>query len=141
MDIAVCSLDRKSNILQFAGANNPLWLVRKNGGQPELTEYKGDKYPIGIFLGDKVHTFQNYTIHLQEGDMVYIFSDGYADQFGGENLKSGGKKFKYSRLRELLISMSQKPLTEQKKILIDTFYSWKGNLEQVDDVCIIGVRV
>jgi serine phosphatase RsbU (regulator of sigma subunit)/TPR repeat protein len=139
MDIALCSLqknDSGSYTLQFAGANNPVWIIR-NQSQPELEEIKGDKYPIGMFLGEELHQFQNRTVELFKGDSVYVFTDGYADQFGGEK----GKKFKYKPLQNLLLSIQNQTMEEQKNILDQTISAWKGNLEQVDDILIVGIKI
>jgi len=78
---------------------------------------------------------------LEKGDAVYLFSDGYADQFGGPESYAGGKKFKYNRFKNLLVDIHQKPMTKQKEILVQEFEAWKGKLEQVDDVCIFGIRI
>jgi serine phosphatase RsbU (regulator of sigma subunit)/ligand-binding sensor domain-containing protein len=129
MDIALCSL--KGNILEYAGAHNPLWIIR-NG---EIIQTKGDKQPVGEFYKNEPYT--THTFELQKGDTFYIFSDGYVDQFGGEK----GKKFKSKSFRELLLTIQDKSMEEQRKLIDDTFESWKGNLEQVDDVCVIGVRI
>jgi ligand-binding sensor domain-containing protein/serine phosphatase RsbU (regulator of sigma subunit) len=117
--------------LQFAGANNSLYLVRNK----EIQEIKGNKQPIGHY--PKSSPFTNHEIQLQKGDIVYMFSDGYADQFGGPH----GKKFKYKQLTDLLLNASHFTVKEQKEILRKTFIDWKGNLEQVDDVCVIGMRI
>jgi serine phosphatase RsbU (regulator of sigma subunit) len=134
MDIALCSLsvdDKQSSVLKYAGAHNPLWIIR-NG---ELIEYKANKQPIGKF--DHVQPYFTHSINLKKGDTFYIFSDGFADQFGGEK----GKKFKSANFKKLLLSVQDKSMEEQKKTILETFLSWKGNLEQLDDVCVIGVRV
>jgi len=136
MDIALCSLE--GNKLQYAGANNPLWIIRTSpdGRQDgELLETKADKQPIGKF--DKQTPYTTHTFELEKGDSIYIFSDGYADQFGGDR----GKKFKSKSFKELLLSIQDKPMNEQKEIIDNTFEVWKGDLEQIDDVCIIGVRI
>ncbi|MCC7331242.1 MAG: SpoIIE family protein phosphatase [Flavobacteriales bacterium] len=133
MDISLCCLDFKSNTISWAGANNPLWIIRK--GSTQIEEIKANKQPIG-----KTETPQPFTTHsieFNEGDTLYIFTDGYQDQFGGEK----GKKFKAAQLKELLLSIQQENMENQRKIIAKTFDQWKGNLEQVDDVCIIGVRV
>ena len=129
MDIALCSIDDMT--LEYAGAHNPLWIIR----QKELIEIKGDKQPIGQFFKHK--PFTSHTIQLQKNDVIYIFSDGYADQFGGEN----GKKFKIKAFKNLLLSIQDKSMDEQKAFIDDHFKSWKGDLEQLDDVCVIGVRL
>jgi len=142
MDIALCSYDSNSKSLQFAGANNPLWIVRNK----EIIEIKGDKFPIGFFVGEQLQQFKNNIVQLQEGDCIYIFTDGYADQFGGtliltEHPFGLGKKFKYKQLKELILAIHKHPMQEQQKLLEDSFLQWKGDLEQVDDICIIGLRV
>ncbi|MBL7887942.1 MAG: tetratricopeptide repeat protein [Bacteroidia bacterium] len=133
MDIALCSLDKNTNMLEYAGAYNPLYIVREG----KLIELPSDKHPIGMYTGEQIEQYTNHEIQLQKGDTVYLFTDGYADQFGGEK----GKKFKYKSLKELLISIQQKDMEEQKNILDTTLNKWKGNLEQVDDVLIMGVRI
>jgi len=129
MDIALCRL--KGNILQYAGAHNPLWIVR-NG---EILETKADKQPIGKF--DRQTPYSTHTIELEKEDCIYIFSDGYIDQFGGEK----GKKLKSKTFKKLLLSIQDNSMNEQHSIINDYFEKWKGNLEQIDDVCIIGVRI
>ena len=132
MDAALCCLDIKNLTLHFSGANNPLWLIRGN----EFHEFDGDKFPVGFHYGE-IRSFSNHTIELKKGDCIYLFTDGYADQFGGPK----GKKFKYKQLKEVLISVSAKQMHEQKIILKDTLENWKGSMEQIDDILIIGVRV
>ena len=132
MDISLCVLDKENMSLEWAGANNPLWIIRNN----QLIEKKPNKQPIGKHIHSE--PFNTHTIKLFEGDYIYLFSDGYHDQFGGEGT---GKKFKTSRLKALLLETIDNKLGQQKKILNKTFMDWKGNLEQVDDVCVIGVRV
>jgi serine phosphatase RsbU (regulator of sigma subunit) len=132
MDIALCALDLDSRELEFAGANNPLYLIR--GG--ELTQIKPDAFAIGGFTpGTKQYT--NHKIKLQKGDCLYIFSDGYADQFGGVR----GKKFMYRQFRNNLLAISSRPMDEQRKFLDEAIESWRGRYEQVDDMLVIGVRV
>jgi len=129
MDIALCSLD--GNKVEYAGANNPLWLIRKG----ELIELKGDKQPIGKYA--KEEPFNTYELDLEAGDTLYIFSDGYADQFGGTK----GKKLKTANFKRLLVSIQDKPMKEQKEFIDTSFEEWRGDLEQIDDVCVIGVRI
>ncbi|MDB4534224.1 tetratricopeptide repeat protein [Vicingaceae bacterium] len=129
MDIALCCLD--GNTLKYSGAHNPLWIVRKD----ELIEIKSDKQPIGKFYSPTPFTTHN--VELQKGDCIYIFSDGFVDQFGGEK----GKKFKARTFKELLLSIQDKSMEEQNHIINNTFETWRGDLEQIDDVCVIGVRV
>jgi serine phosphatase RsbU (regulator of sigma subunit) len=132
MDCVICNFDMKNLNIEFACSNNPLWIIRSN----ELIEFKPDKMPVGNHT-DNSKPFTLQSFKLQKGDIIYIFSDGYADQFGGPL----GKKFKYSQLEILLISIHNKPMNEQKEILNETIGSWKGELEQVDDICIIGIRI
>ena len=133
MDIAFCKLDKNTNIIEYAGAHNPLWIYRRK--QKEMEEIKADKQPVGMF--DYIVPFKNNSIQLEKGDLFYIFSDGFADQFGGPK----GKKFKSSSMRQFILENVDLPVDAQKKKLSDAFELWKGDLEQVDDVCIIGVRV
>jgi len=121
----------EGNILEFSGAHNPLWIVRDN----KLIELKGDKQPVGNF--EKKLPFTNHSIELVKGDVLYVFSDGYVDQFGGEK----GKKFKPKALRELILNIHNSSMQEQKERLHQEFEKWRGKLEQVDDVCVIGVRI
>ena len=129
MDIALCSIEGMK--LQYAGAYNPLWIIR-NG---EVLETKANKQPIGQFEKPEPYTTHNFD--LEKGDAIYIFSDGYIDQFGGEK----EKKFKAKAFRELLLSIQDKAMEEQKKSIDEAFETWKGDLEQIDDVCVIGVRI
>ncbi len=132
MDIALCSIDRENLNLFFAGANRPLCIVR-NG---QLEEFKSDKTAIGGFTPGN-HAFTSQKIKIEKGDMIYIFSDGYADQFGGPE----GKKFMSRKFRDLLIQISDQEIDIQKKIVQEKFQNWKSNLEQVDDVLVIGIRI
>lgn len=131
MDVSLCVLDLKKKALTWAGANNPLWILRKG----EILEFKPNKQPIGRYLTSL--PFTSHIIQLEEHDEIYIFTDGFQDQFGGEH----EKKFKVSQLRKLLLA-SQSLTMEEKRTEIDhTFEVWKGDLQQVDDVCMIGVRI
>ena len=135
MDIALCSLNfemGKCN-LKYAGANNPLWIIRNN----DLIETKADRQPIGKFENVKPYTTHN--VELFKGDSVYIFTDGYADQFGGQN----DKKFSIKRLKRLLLSINDKSTMQQQDILQSTFEDWmkQSNAEQIDDVCGIGLKI
>jgi serine phosphatase RsbU (regulator of sigma subunit) len=131
MDISLCAFDPKTKTMQWAGANNPLWHVR-NG---VLTEYKPDKQPIGKL--DDPLPFTTHTINVETGDVFYALTDGFQDQFGGGK----GKKFKASQLKELLLRHSDRPMPELKIILAHAFEEWRGPLEQVDDICVIGLRI
>jgi serine phosphatase RsbU (regulator of sigma subunit) len=130
MDIAICVVDFDENILYYAGANNPLYLVR-NG---ELTHYRADKMPAAIHY--KMHPFTLHRIDLQKGDAFYIFSDGYSDQFGGPNQK----KFMSNQLKETLVKIAGEPMLKQGEKLNEIFEGWRGDSSQVDDVTLIGVR-
>jgi len=132
MDCTLLKLNIKTKQIQISGANNPLWIIRNN----ELIEIEVDKMPVGRSPKENI-PFKSTTFQLQENDLVIMFTDGYADQFGGPK----GKKFKYKQLNELLINASDKPLNEQSIRLQKTFANWKGDLEQVDDVCIIGIKI
>ncbi len=132
MDIALCSINYDTMELIYAGANNPLYLIRNN----EFTIIKSDKFAIGSFEpGTKKYT--QHKIQLQKNDVIYIFSDGYADQFGGDR----GKKFLYNRFREHLLAIHQQTMFDQKAYLERTIYDWQGSFEQVDDILVIGVRI
>jgi serine phosphatase RsbU (regulator of sigma subunit) len=133
MDIACCALNYETLELEYAGAFNPLYILRDG----EIEQIKANKFPIGSFLPGKEESFTNNKIKLKSGDLLYVFSDGYADQFGGPK----GKKMMYKRFRELLISVSTLPMGEQCEKLDSFLHSWMGHEEQVDDIIVIGVRV
>ncbi len=130
LDIALCSVDTETNILQYAGAYNPLWIVRDG----KLLEYKATKAPIGNH--PRFLNFKNHEIQLQNNDLIYIFSDGYHDQLGGAH----NRKFTKKRFRELILEIKDMPLDEQKQILEDILIKWRANIEQVDDVVIMAVK-
>jgi serine phosphatase RsbU (regulator of sigma subunit)/tetratricopeptide (TPR) repeat protein len=131
MDIALCSFNTETRELKFAGANTPLWLVRND----EVLKFKATRQPVGN------HTtrvkFDSEIIPIQKGDILYLSSDGYSDQFGGEK----GKKFLNKRFKSLLVEISKKPISKQAELLKESFLSWKNEYEQVDDVCVMGARV
>ncbi len=153
MDLALCSID-ENGVLHYAGANNPLWIVSekssniqdrittshhdrvrsKSYDHVDLTEIKADKRPIGYYEGQNV--FVEHRVNLQKGDTIYVFSDGYADQFGGEK----NKKMKTGRFKELLASHFGKSMKHQHDVLHRSFNDWMGDNEQIDDVCVIGFR-
>jgi ligand-binding sensor domain-containing protein/serine phosphatase RsbU (regulator of sigma subunit) len=133
MDIALVSINYTKGKMEFAGANNPVWIVRND----DVIEINGNKFPIGAFVGEEIQKFTNHEWDLISGDCVYVFTDGYADQFGGPK----GKKFKYKPLQQLLIDIHKKPMSEQKEILEKNIDDWKGSLEQIDDMLIIGFKV
>jgi len=130
MDIAVCVVDFDKNILWYAGANNPLYLVRGK----ELTHYRADRMPVAIHY--RMEPFTLHKIDLQKGDAFYIFSDGFADQFGGPQQK----KFMSLQLRETLVAMAGMPMLKQGERLNEIFEEWRGDSPQIDDVTLIGVR-
>jgi ligand-binding sensor domain-containing protein/serine phosphatase RsbU (regulator of sigma subunit) len=132
MDVALCAYRREKNVLEFAGAYNPLWLLRNN----ELIEIKANKFPIGNSKAGEGNKFTNHEITLQKGDCIYIFSDGYADQFGGPS----GKKFKASAVKNLLLTSQQLTMKEQREVLNTAIEQWRGQHEQVDDILVIGAR-
>ncbi|HLP13874.1 MAG TPA: tetratricopeptide repeat protein [Flavobacteriales bacterium] len=131
MDISIVIIDKNTNSLSWAGANNPLWYLR-NG---QMNEINGDKQAIGF--NPNPMPFTSHKLNLKKGDFLYMFTDGFADQFGGPK----GKKFKYSKLSKLLSDIAGLEIGKQNKILNERFDEWKGDLEQIDDVCVIGVRV
>jgi serine phosphatase RsbU (regulator of sigma subunit) len=134
MDVAFCSIDKTNMILEFAGAFNPLYLIRDN----KITEIKGDRFAIGLDETNfKDQTFKNHLIPIQKGDIIYIFSDGFADQFGGPD----GKKYKYRRFRHLLLNLHQLPMDKQHEILENNVLEWRGEQEQVDDILVIGIKI
>lgn len=132
MDMTMCCIDYETLELQYSAAFNPLYIVR-NG---QLNQYDANKFPIGKFLGEK-QNFTNQKIQLQKGDQLFLFSDGYADQFGGPR----GKKFMVGNFRRLLLSVSQLSPKEQHQKLESTLFDWQGTQEQVDDVLVIGVKI
>ena len=115
----------------------PIWWQKKEKPNNELTEIKGDKYAIGGYQSEKRRKYTNHSLTLNEGDAVYICTDGYSDQFGGLN----SKKFMSRQLKELLLRIHKESMPEQKQILNNAFEAWKGKEEQVDDILVIGVRV
>jgi len=129
MDIALCKI--KGTVLSYSGANNPLWIIR-NG---EVLERKADKQPIGKHMDNK--PFTTHTMELEKGDTLYVFSDGYSDQFGGPR----GKKYKSGNFKKFLLSIQPYTMEEQYTLLNEEFERWRGELDQLDDVCIIGVRI
>ncbi|MES2516131.1 MAG: tetratricopeptide repeat protein [Bacteroidota bacterium] len=131
MDGILICVDNTTNRIEYAAANNEPILIRDN----EIVELPKDKMPVG--KGERDESFKLYTVDLKTGDTLYLYTDGYADQFGGPK----GKKFKYRQLNELLLGIKDKPLQDQSAILESTFLSWKGSQEQVDDVLIIGIKM
>jgi len=134
MDIAICSVDIVNRIVKYAGANRPLWIIRK--GQTEVEEIKATKKAIGGYTEDSQH-FDTHEIKLQQGDTFYLFTDGYADTFGGEK----SKKVTTKRFKQLLIDIQSMTMKEQAKHLDGFIENWKAGIEQVDDILVIGIRL
>ncbi len=132
IDMALCSYDTESGILDFSGAFNPLYRIRNN----ILDEYKADRMPVCFYHGLE-EPFKTISIQLDKGDQLYLFSDGYVDQFGGPNRK----KFKSKALKEVLLEIYQKEMEKQKELLHNQFFDWKGNIDQYDDVTLLGIRI
>ncbi len=132
MDLAFVCFNN-DNEIEFSGAQRPLWIVRNN----ELREIKANKHSIGGIQNDDNRQFEKHKISLQKGDSIYLFTDGFVDQFGGNE----GKKFMSKRFKEVIISIHTKTMKEQQAILENTLNEWKGNLEQVDDVLVIGIKI
>jgi serine phosphatase RsbU (regulator of sigma subunit) len=135
MDLSFCVLDKSMEKLEFSGAFNPLYIVRDN----KLIELKSDHFSIGADIGSDAppKIFTKHTFFLQPDDMIYMFSDGYADQFGGPE----GKKYKYRRFRYLLLNIHKLPLEKQRLVIDENIEEWRGNAEQVDDILVIGIRI
>ena len=133
MDISLCVINVETNILQFAGANNSL-LIARNNNLIEIEEYKGNKMPIAIH--SEMNSFSQIETQLYPGDTIYLMSDGFEDQFGGEN----NKKFKSKQLKDLLVANSTKSMNHQKEILETILINWIGKSEQIDDITIVGIK-
>lgn len=133
MDLALCTLNKKTLEVQYAGAYNSMYYVTNN----ELHEIKADRSPIGVNESGIPDVYTNHVVQLKKGDTMYLLSDGFVDQFGGKK----GAKFKYKPLRELLLTMQGDSMEQQKRKLERAFEDWKGTYDQVDDVLIIGVKV
>lgn len=133
MDIALCVLDRKSLKLEFSGAFNPAWILR---GQ-EITELAGDKFPVGHFIEEEWRKFTRKEFQLQPGDRIYVFSDGYSDQFGG----ALGKKYKRSVFQNFVSNLQRHPLNLHRQLLEKEHLDWKGDNDQIDDILVLGVEV
>jgi PAS domain S-box-containing protein len=135
MDMAIVIIDETENSLQYAGANNQCWVINEKS----LIELCPDKMPVGIH--EKMVPFRNNIIDIQKGDFIYLFTDGIADQFGGPQSEAGGKKFKLKQLKELLISISPLSLNKQKESIETVFNNWRNDIEQTDDVTIMGLKI
>jgi two-component system, sensor histidine kinase LadS len=130
MDMVLLIYDRNTKELEFSGANNPIYIIRDS----KMIEYKGNNMPVAYY--DNMTDFTRHTIKMQQGDRVYLFTDGFPDQFGGPD----GKKFKYKPFKELLLEVHDRSMDEQRRILQMVFDEWKGNLDQIDDVLVMGLR-
>jgi serine phosphatase RsbU (regulator of sigma subunit) len=133
MDIAMLSIDFDKKKLEYAGAFNPLYHI--SGG--ELNQVMADKFPIGAFVGEELNKFTNHELDLKSGDVLYVFSDGYSDQFGGPK----NKKFMTKRFRELLLEIHEQPMKKQKDTMTKRIHDWMGENPQVDDILVIGIRI
>jgi serine phosphatase RsbU (regulator of sigma subunit) len=132
MDLSFCAFHRKEMELEFAGALHSIYIVRNN----EILEIKGDRINVGPDYGFEPQSFTNQNIKLEEEDTIYMFTDGYTDQFGGPE----GKKFKYRRFRHLLLSIHKLPMDQQKKILKENIIQWMANHDQIDDITVVGIK-
>lgn len=132
MDMTLAVIDLATNVMTFAGAMRPIWIVREG----EVIDIKGDRFPIGYFYGVE-KTFTNVEVQLKKDDQIYLFSDGYADQFGGEK----NKKFNRKKMKELLVSINSMSGIEQKGFLDYALKNWRQEIEQTDDVLVIGLKI
>ncbi len=150
LDMSLCFIDETNRLIQYSGVYNPIWIVRNNDKKfdsdsafnemvgangNKLYEVKGDNIPINDYINFRPYT--NHVINYEINDIIYLFTDGYADQFGGPK----GKKFKYKQMQNLLLDNATKDFSEQREVIEKTFLNWKGELEQVDDICVIGVKL
>ena len=131
MDMALVSIDPDNLICQYAGANSALYLLRRG----KISVYRPDPMPLSYY--EEMHPFKTQEIQLEAGDQLYLFSDGYADQFGGE----WRKKFKYSRFRQLITEHADLSMPRQQQVLSDTIREWQGKHEQIDDMVVVGIRI
>ena len=129
---ALCAIDLKNNTIQYSGAYRPLYVIREN----ELIEVPANKFSIGGYRKVEKH-FKGSKVYLEKGDKIYLFTDGYADQFGGEE----GKKFKMKNFKKLLLSICNKPMDEQNRIIGKTMNDWKINHNQLDDILVMGMEI
>jgi serine phosphatase RsbU (regulator of sigma subunit) len=154
MDMSLCVINKETKQLEYAGAYNPIFIIRKNSEEEKVCfdnnsikveqtdlhtfiHVKPDRMPVGFDYRSEGHSFSNQLLKLNEGDTIYMFSDGYADQFGGES----NKKYSISRLKSLLLDIQAEKLEEQNNILDDMLENWKGKYAQIDDILIIGFKI
>ncbi len=142
MDMSVCAVNLETNQAQYAGANNSMYLIKKENNEPQLVEFKPDKMPVAIHTRMQPFTDHNFTV--EKGDKIYLFTDGFPDQFGGPK----GKKIKYRAFKELVLSISDQEMKDQKKALNDYLANWMGEskpsagvYEQIDDICVLGFQL
>jgi len=136
MDMSLCIIDLEHKRVQYAGANSPLFIIRKSQkGVTELLHIKPDRMPVGVYL--KEFPFTNHVIDLQTDDTLYLFSDGYIDQFNGTT----GDKYKLKRFKNTLLDISKHPMQKQKELLTEEFDAWRGNIKQLDDILVVGVKI
>ncbi len=133
MDVALISIDRENKSLQYSGAFNPLYFIHKN----KLIQVKANKFPAGGYMGEKLRSFSLHEFDYKSGDILYLFSDGFADQFGGDD----DSKFMIKRFRDLLFSIHAETMVDQKAILNQTLIDWTGERGQLDDILVIGIRL
>ena len=133
MNLVICALNRKNLVLEFAGVHNPLYILRNN----EIIDFKPDRQPIGEPFTEQFQGFSNNEFQLLKGDTIFIFSDGYIDQFGGPD----NRKFMSKHFKETLIQIQNLSMKKQKEKLLEIFIEWKNNTVQIDDVLVIGVKV
>lgn len=133
MDVSLCVIHKESKTLNYAGAFNPIYIVR----HAEVKVFTTDKQPVGAFIEDNIKSFTSKELRLEKDDVIYMFTDGYADQFGGEN----GKKFKYKNLQQLLLEIHALPFADQKQMAALAINNWKGKLEQIDDILLLGFKI
>ena len=136
MDLALCVIDNNNNLMQFAGANNPLYIIKNKNGVTEFKEISADTMPVGFYSSDE-ESFSNHTVQLQTGDTFYIFSDGFIDQNGGEK----NHKFSSAKFKKFLSDIHDKPMNQQKQIMEKTLDEWMAGRNQRDDILVIGVRI
>lgn len=136
MDMSLCIIDIERKEVQYSGANSPLYIIRDaDKGTSELIHVKPDRMPVGVYVRER--SFTNHRIPLQTNDILYLFSDGYIDQFGGDNRD----KFKTKRFKELLLEISSETMSTQKELLLDNFENWRRGIKQLDDVLVLGVKI
>ncbi len=134
MDISLCIIDKENKKLEYSGAKSPIYILRDG----EIIQHKGDGHSIGLNFSNKTNIFKNHQINLLSGDIVYMFSDGYADQFGGED---GNEKFKYTRFRELILDIGSNTMEQQLNALDKCLQEWRKGHEQLDDILVMGIKI